>query len=81
MSFAVIARPTRAYRGQRARRQAFYERRRLARLLTALMRSTDHNRVVSDAYIDALIYGSAWIEMTAQGQMRRMRPLAVLLDK
>lgn len=63
------------YKGKRARRQAFYGRQRLARFLTRLVNNIDHDKVMEDAYVAALIHGSAWYEQLSDGSMRRVRPI------
>lgn len=68
---------TRRYRGQRARRQGFYSRERTARLLQRLLRHLPpaNDRVIFDAWADALVNGSAWYEQRPDGTMRRMAPI------
>lgn len=78
-SLIVKSVATRRYRGQRARRQGFYSRERTARLLQLLLRRfpPEGERVIVDAWADAMVYGSAWYEAMPDGTMRRRRPIEV----
>lgn len=50
------------YNGKRARRAAYYHRRRCARVLERVMRALGpaYNERMSGAWRDALVYGTGW---------------------
>ncbi len=79
----VVAPARRTYRGKRARRQAFYQRQRLFRLMDRALRAVgqENSRIVSDAWLDAMVHGSAWYEMTPDCRMRRVAPIELAWDQ
>jgi hypothetical protein len=69
--------------GKRARRQAFYARRREDRWINGMLRVLVSPMVLcSDDYLDALIYGEAWVEkIDGSGcDYRWVAPFDVLLQ-
>lgn len=57
------------YKGRRARRAAFADRTRIARLLGRVVANMGphHAEVVADAWLDALVHGSGWYKVSADG--------------
>jgi hypothetical protein len=68
--------------GKRARRQAFYARRREDRWINGLLRAIVSPMVLcSDHYLDSLIYWDAWVESIDGGRdYRWVVPFDVLLQ-
>lgn len=74
--FKIIPVMTKPKHGKRARRMAFYNAARIARLLRrACGNESLDTSVVLDAWRDALVYGSGWYELAPDGRgMRRVAP-------
>jgi hypothetical protein len=77
-AFRVVAKPfCPGHRGKRARRQAFYQRQRTARVLQRVMLGADL-AVFERAWVEACSspYGMSWLELSAAGP-RRIDPRTV----
>lgn len=60
---------TRQYRGRRARRQAFYSRQRLSRMLNRILNAQPAIDLAAQAD-DLLRYGTTWVQVSESGARR-----------
>lgn len=70
--------PKRRYRGQRARRQAFYSRQRFVRLINAMLRQDKIDW--RDAIDDYLKTGTAWIKVAPDGTAKLVESSTVFFS-
>ena len=75
-AFRIAAKSALGHRGKRARRQAFYSRARMARVLRRVMRSLPNiGPAVEQAHLDQLLYRTSVLQVsTTDGTKRRVDP-------
>ena len=75
-AFRITAKAALGHRGKRARRQAFYSRARMARVLRRVMRGLpDIGPAVEQAHLDQLLYGTSVLQVsTTDGTKRGVDP-------
>jgi hypothetical protein len=77
----ITPKAMRSYKGQRARRQAFYRRKRIARVVSRVLTASymENAEEIHAGMMDSLRYGVSWVSLTADGKLTRIDPASVLV--